>query len=135
MAEPGVELLVAARTDGVVPALVIGLGGIWTELLDDVVIVPLPAGAERIERAILTLRGAPLLAGARGRHAADVGAASRLAERAGELLLQERLETLECNPVLVGRDGAVAVDASVRRNAPSVEAAVAAQARAGACTT
>ena len=43
MAEPGVELLVAARRDAVVPALVVGLGGIWTELLDDVAIVPLPA--------------------------------------------------------------------------------------------
>ena len=36
MVEPGVELVVAARADGVVPALVIGLGGIWTEALDDV---------------------------------------------------------------------------------------------------
>ena len=49
MAEPGVELIVAARTDGIVPALVLGLGGIWTELLDDVAIVPLPADAARIE--------------------------------------------------------------------------------------
>ena len=45
MAAPGVELIVAARADAVVPALVIGLGGIWTEVLDDVAIVPLPAGA------------------------------------------------------------------------------------------
>ena len=43
MAPPGVELIVAAHDDGVVPALVLGLGGIWTELLDDVAVVPLPA--------------------------------------------------------------------------------------------
>ena len=43
MAAPGVELIVAARRDAVVPALVVGLGGIWTELLGDVAIVPLPA--------------------------------------------------------------------------------------------
>ena len=49
MAPPGVELLVAAHTDGVVPALVIALGGIWTETLDDVAVVPLPAAAERVE--------------------------------------------------------------------------------------
>ena len=42
MAAPGVELLIAARTGAVVPALVIGLGGIWTELLDDVAIIPSP---------------------------------------------------------------------------------------------
>ena len=31
-----------ASRDGVVPHLVVGLGGIWTELLDDVTILPLP---------------------------------------------------------------------------------------------
>ena len=57
MAPPGVELLVAARRDAVVPALVVGLGGIWTELLDDVAIVPLPASPERVEtRAALAAR-------------------------------------------------------------------------------
>ena len=63
MVAPGVELLVAATTDGVVPALVLGLGGIWTELLADVVVIPLPASPARIERAMSTLRGAPLLRG------------------------------------------------------------------------
>jgi acetate---CoA ligase (ADP-forming) len=116
MAPAGVELIVAARTDGIVPALVLGLGGIWTELLDDVVIVPLPADADRVQRALGSLRGAPLLLGARGGAPADLGAAARLAQRIGELLVTLGLETVECNPVLVGTagQGAVAVDASVR---------------------
>ena len=42
MAPPGVELVVAARRDAVVPALVVGLGGVWTELLGDVAVIPLP---------------------------------------------------------------------------------------------
>ena len=85
MAAPGVELLVAARTDAIVPALVIGLGGIWTELLDDVAIVPLPADAARIERALRSLRGAPVLEGGRGRVPCDVacrGAAGAACRRA-----------------------------------------------------
>src|SRR5262249_6394972 len=36
MEPPGVELVVGARTDAIVPALIVGLGGIWTEALDDV---------------------------------------------------------------------------------------------------
>ncbi len=40
--EPGVELIVAARGDAVVPALVIGIGGIWTEVLGDAAVIPLP---------------------------------------------------------------------------------------------
>jgi acetate---CoA ligase (ADP-forming) len=116
MGGPGLELLVAARTDGVVPALVLGLGGIWTELLDDVAIVPLPAGAARIETALRSLRGGPLLLGGRGGVGVDVPAAARLAQRVGELLVERRLELVECNPVLVGGAGAgaVALDASIR---------------------
>jgi acetyl-CoA synthetase len=117
MGSTGLELIVAAHRNGIVPALMIGLGGVWTELLDDVVIVPLPADARRIERAIGELRGAALLYGARGRPAADVPELARLAQRVGELLLQRDLETVECNPVLVAArgDGATAVDAAVRR--------------------
>ena len=64
MAPPGLELIVAARADAVVPALVVGLGGAWAEALDDVAIVPLPAEPERVEAALRSLRGAALLSGA-----------------------------------------------------------------------
>ncbi len=114
MAAPGVELLVAARTDTIVPVLVIGLGGIWTELLDDVAIVPLPASSRRIERALLSLRGASIFAGGRGRTAGDIRAAVALIQRCGDLLLASGIELIELNPVLIGEHGAVAVDASVR---------------------
>jgi len=118
MATPGVELIVAARTDSIVPALVLGLGGIWTELLDDVAIVPLPADAGRIELALRALRGAPLLLGARGRASLDLGAAARLAEGVARVLVECSLALVECNPVLVGPagEGAVAVDAAIRRS-------------------
>jgi acetyl-CoA synthetase len=113
MAPPGVELVVAARR-GLVPVLVLGLGGVWTEALDDVALVPLPATPARVERALHSLRGAPLLTGARGRPAVDVAAAARLAAGAGELLLEAGLELLELNPVIVHEQGAVAVDALAR---------------------
>jgi acyl-CoA synthetase (NDP forming) len=111
MAPPGAELLVAARADAVVPALVIGAGGMWTELLDDAAVLALPASAERIEQAIGSLRAAPLFTGGRGGSALDVPAAARLAAAAGDLLLEHGLELLELNPVLVHADGATAVDA------------------------
>jgi ATP-grasp domain len=120
MAAGAVELLVAARRDAVVPALVIGLGGTWAELLDDAVVVPLPARAERIADAIRALRGAPLLCGGRGRPPLDVDAAARLAAAAGAALLADGLELVELNPVLVAREGALAVDAVVREGARAV---------------
>jgi acetyl-CoA synthetase len=111
MASPGAELLVAARADAVVPCLVIAVGGIWTEALDDAAVVPLPAEPERVEEAILGLRAAAALTGGRGGVKFDVAAAARLAAAAGELLLEQGLELLELNPVLVHERGAVAVDA------------------------
>jgi acyl-CoA synthetase (NDP forming) len=115
MAPAGVELIVAAHDDGVVPALVLGLGGIWTELLDDVAVVPLPADITRVRAALLTLRGAPLLLGARGGDAVDLEALARLATRVGELVASGEASLVECNPVLAGPGGAIAVDAAVRR--------------------
>ena len=111
MAPPGVELLVSARADAVVPCIVVAIGGAWTELLDDAAIVPLPATSARVEAAIRALRGAPLLTGGRGRQPFDVAAAARLAAAAGELLVASGLELLELNPVLVHERGATAVDA------------------------
>jgi acyl-CoA synthetase (NDP forming) len=111
MAEPGAELLVAARADAVVPSLVLGAGGLWTELLADAAVVPLPASPERVEQAIRGLRAAPLFSGGRGGVALDVAAAAALAAAAGELLLDAGLELIELNPVLVHEHGATVVDA------------------------
>jgi acetate---CoA ligase (ADP-forming) len=111
MAPPGVELLVSARSDAVVPCLVVGAGGVWTELLADAAVIPLPASSERVEAAIRTLRAAPVFTGGRGHPALDVAAAARLASATGELLLDAGLELIELNPVLVHERGAIAVDA------------------------
>jgi len=115
MAGEGVELIFAVRRDGVVPALLVGIGGIWAEALDDVAIVPLPASAERVERALRGLRAASLLTGGRGGPAVDLGAAARFGSRLGELALEHGLDLLEVNPALVSPGGCVALDAVARR--------------------
>jgi acyl-CoA synthetase (NDP forming) len=110
-----VELLVGARLDGVVPSLAIGFGGIWTEALDDVAVVPLPVAPARAELAIRSLRAAPLITGGRGREPLDIAAAAELASRVGSALLDNDLALLELNPVAVGREGCLALDAVARR--------------------
>jgi hypothetical protein len=65
----------------------------------------------RVERALRSLRAAPLLGGGRGRVALDLPAAARLAAGVGRALLASGLTLLELNPVLVHERGAVAVDA------------------------
>ena len=116
MVPPGVELFVAARADGVVPALVIGVGGVWVEAMDDVVVVPLPADAERCRKAVLSLRGAAALRGDRGGTRADIDAVAALAARVGGMLLESALDLIELNPVIAHERGCVAVDAVARRS-------------------
>ena len=115
MAPPGVELLVAARADAVVPALVVGLGGIWTEALDDVAIVPLPADAERVEAAIRSLRGAAALGGGRGRERSTSPSAAALAAAVGSLLLERGSTCSSSTRSWSTADGCVALDALGRR--------------------
>jgi acetate---CoA ligase (ADP-forming) len=115
MAGAGIELIFAVRRDGVVPALVVGIGGIWAEALDDVAIVPLPASPPRVERALRDLRAAPLLTGGRGGPAVDLAAAARFGSRLGELALEHDLDLLEVNPALASPQGCVALDAIARR--------------------
>ena len=55
------------------------MGGIWTEALEDVAIVPLPVDAARVEAALRSLRGAPLFAGGRGAGRSDLDAVRELA--------------------------------------------------------
>jgi succinyl-CoA synthetase beta subunit len=114
MAPPGVELLIAALRGSVVPALVVGLGGTATEMLDSVAIIPLPADPARVERALGAAGFAPLLTGLRGGPGVDLTAAARLAAQTGELLFDQEVMEAELNPVLVSADGAIAVDAMVR---------------------
>jgi hypothetical protein len=117
MAAPGVELLVAARADAVVPVLVVGIGGVWIELLDDVAVIPLPAAESVVLAALHRLRGAALLTGGRGGAPVDLAAIAALAAAAGRALQADDLHLVELNPVLATPEGAVAVDAVVRGTA------------------
>jgi acetate---CoA ligase (ADP-forming) len=119
----GVELLVAARRDAVVPSLAVGLGGIWTEAFDDAAVIPLPASPGRVERTIRGLRGAGLLTGGRGRPELDLGAAAQVAAATGEVLFSADLELLELNPVVVYEDGAIVLDALAQATTASAPAA------------
>jgi len=111
VAPGGAELLVAVRTDTIVPVLVVGLGGLWTEAFDDVRVLALPVTPECVEVALRDLRAAGVLTGGRGHRPLDIGAAARLAVRASEVALEQGLHLLELNPVIVSERSAVAVDA------------------------
>jgi acetate---CoA ligase (ADP-forming) len=113
--QEGVELIVGARTDPRFgPVAMVGMGGIHAEVFEDVAVdlAPLdPVGAERLLRS---LRGAPLLAGVRGRPPLDVGAAARAAAALSHVAAaRPDVAEIEINPLLVTPSGATALDARV----------------------
>jgi acetyl-CoA synthetase len=113
MAPAGAEVIVAARRDGVVPTLTIGLGGIWAEALADVAVMALPASPERVRQAVLSLQAHFVIAGSRGNQTYDIEALCVTASRIGDVLLAEGLSLIEVNPVIVSESGCVAVDAVI----------------------
>jgi hypothetical protein len=119
MAEPGVELLVAVRRDGVTPVLVLALGGVWVEVLDDAVLIPLPVDPDTVVARLRDLRAAPLLTGARGRPPVDLAAVGRLAATVAAAALAHDWHLVELNPVIAGPAGATAVDAVIRLSGPA----------------
>jgi acyl-CoA synthetase (NDP forming) len=107
MVSGGTELILGLHRDALGTALLVGMGGVTAELVNDSVLrmVP-PGGALAREEAAAMLRELktwPLLDGYRGRPAADVDALvdaivafSRMAGQLGA-----RLETAEINPLFV----------------------------------
>jgi acyl-CoA synthetase (NDP forming) len=117
----GVELIGGARRDPRFgPVAAVGLGGIYTEIFGDVTVGLAPLDVAEAERMLLSLRGAPLLAGARGRRPCDVHAAAGAAVALSRVAAAHPdIAEIEINPLLVTPDGAVALDARVIENAHS----------------
>jgi acetate---CoA ligase (ADP-forming) len=122
MAPRGLEMIVGARRDrdwG--PVTLVGLGGIWTEALHDVRILPVGLDLDEITDELGKLRGAPLLRGMRGEPARDVTALATIVQRMGSLLAaRPDIQEVDLNPVTVYAvgQGALALDALIVINAP-----------------
>jgi hypothetical protein len=111
------EILLGLRRDPVYGVtLTLGMGGVTAEVLADTVTLVLPATEEQVLAAMRGLRLWPLLDGYRGRSKADMAAVARIAVALGHMMLaDDSLEEIEINPILARAEGAVAVDALIRK--------------------
>jgi acyl-CoA synthetase (NDP forming) len=102
------------------PLLLVGLGGVYTELLADTAVALAPVEPEQAEELIRSLRCAPILDGARGRPPLDVPAAAQAASALSRLAAgSPRIQELEVNPLLVKPAGVVGLDARVVLSPPA----------------
>jgi acyl-CoA synthetase (NDP forming) len=114
MRREGLEFLVGVTRDpdwGLV--LAVGLGGVWTEALNDMALFLLPSTLAEVEAGLRGLRAAKLFEGYRGAAGADVAAVARAAVAIGQaaLALGPDLETFEVNPLRVAGAEVEALDA------------------------
>jgi len=117
MAKAGLEVIVGARRDpqwG--PVVVIGLGGIWAEALQDILVLPPDLDPSELAAELKKLKAAPLLEGTRGAPARDVAALIDVAARIGSLVrARQEIAEIEINPLVVFERGAgvLALDALI----------------------
>jgi hypothetical protein len=115
MVAPGVEVIVGVRRDpSFGPCVIVGLGGILAEALDDVAIRLAPVPADEATIMVSELRGRTLLDGFRYQPRADVGVLADVITRLGDYALgRPEVVEIDLNPVIVGAAGATIVDALI----------------------
>lgn len=126
MARGGTELIMGVSRDPVFgPVVMVGFGGIYAEVLQDVAVQAAPVTETEAEAMIRGLKLFALLDGARGQPKADVAAAAHTVARLSEFAVRHRADVAEIdmNPVLVRPhgQGVVVLDA-LMIPAPAVQA-------------
>ena len=108
MVRGGVELIAGVSRDPVFgPVVMVGMGGIYAEVLKDVAVQVAPVSEEEATRMIRSLRMYPLLDGVRGQAKADVAAAARTVARLSEFACRHAgdVAEIDMNPILVRPEG------------------------------
>jgi acetyl coenzyme A synthetase (ADP forming)-like protein len=120
MAPPGVEMLVGVVHDPLFgPVLACGGGGTMAELIGDVAVRLAPVTDLDAREMLRSLRTFPLLQGYRGAQPVDIEALEDVVLRLDALVEEhDEIAEIDMNPVIVGEDGAVVVDARVRVEQP-----------------
>ena len=114
----GVECILGIQRDPVFgPMAMFGLGGIFVEVMKDVVLRPCPFGEDVAEEMIRSIKGSALLLGARGKPPVDVKALAAMLSRLSVFAHQagNRLLSVDLNPVFAmpAKQGAFAADAVI----------------------
>jgi acyl-CoA synthetase (NDP forming) len=96
------------------PSIMFGIGGIFTEIYDDVAFRVAPIDKIDALNIIRELRGSKILEGARGKPPVDLGLIINVLINASNLMMEHNaISQLDLNPVIVYSDGVCAVDSRI----------------------
>lgn len=126
MSEPGIELIVGLQNDPQFgPVIMVGLGGVMTEIMKDVAFRLLPITSKDVKSMIDELKGSKLLKGFRGSAKVDMTMLTRALLNIGKLGTENasHFESIDFNPVIVRPKSYTVVDAKIiLRKAPKPNA-------------
>lgn len=116
MARAGTELILGGRRDAVFgPVVLVGIGGIFTEIFRDTAIGLAPVDIKAALAMLNRLKGAALLNGYRSQPSLDIEAIAEVLCSLSRLLdARPDILEIDINPLVAYPDGVVAVDALVR---------------------
>ncbi|NUY02049.1 acetate--CoA ligase family protein [Paraburkholderia youngii] len=115
MGPRGLELVVGAKRDADWgPVVLVGLGGIFIEVLKDVRLVPADLSEDDILVELGRLKGAAMLEGVRGAAGVDVRAVAKaVAAIADQMRANPEITEIDVNPLVAYPDRVLALDALV----------------------
>lgn len=114
MLKTGAEMIIGVNNDpDFGPMVLIGMGGVFVELFQDVQLAPAPLTMEQARQMIRSLKAYPLLNGYRGSPVCDQEALARLLVDIGRMAAEgkEEIKELDLNPVFVTDQGVAIADA------------------------
>ncbi|WP_426954340.1 acetate--CoA ligase family protein [Muricoccus radiodurans] len=118
MVRGGTEMILGTKRDPVFgPVVLVGLGGIFAEVIGDVAVRPAPVDEAEAAAMLRSLKAFPVLDGARGRPKADLPAAAHAIAALSRFAAQHAatVAEIDINPLLLRPEGqgAVALDALI----------------------
>lgn len=113
MAPPGTELIAGVTTDQHFGSVImLGLGGLFTEVLEDVNYRLLPIGSEDAREMITSLRAYSVLAGYRGQKPVDLAALEQVLLKVSAPATENpEIKELDVNPLVAYAKGNLVLDA------------------------
>jgi acyl-CoA synthetase (NDP forming) len=115
MARQGVELIAGTfRDDRFGPMVMVGLGGVFVEVMKDTSLALAPIGGREASAMLAQLRGAQILRGVRGQPGVDIDAiVSILQTVSGIAWMHPEIAEMDLNPVVAYEDGLAILDARI----------------------
>lgn len=107
MVRGGKEIIIGCKQEpGMGPMLMLGMGGIYVEILKDVTFRLAPVTAQEARGMIDSIKTKKLLEGVRGEKPSDLDGLAECIQRVSQMVTEnERIRELDMNPVLVMEKG------------------------------